>query len=337
MKLRIKILLALIISILTGYLMFFVCYLLIQPIQLKYIQEVYIYNLFLFAYVTVSSIISLMVFYLLLGKRIRYIVYLHQQIQIDPSGIKVKGHDELSVLAEKIKCLFQEKEDSYAKEKKAEQEKYNLISSLSHDIRTPLTAIIGYLELTKEQIPDHEYLDIAYRRSKQLSFLANSLFDYVKISSKEYRPNMVEFNVVLLLQQLIMEYLKAFEERGIMLEQQIPDKELLLEADPDATFRALDNLFQNALKYASTYLRLQVTEKENTIRILLENDTNRKVDRHKISEKFYKGPSDHFNASGLGLYIARSLTEKNGGEIRISPTGNIFSIEISLPKKTQNS
>lgn len=337
MKLRIKILLALIISLVIGYFSFFIIYLLFQPLQLKYTQEITIYNCFTFAYIAICICISLLLFYLFIGKRINYISYLSQQVVTSPDKIEIKGNDEISVLAKTVKEMFLKNEISYANERRLEQEKYNLITSLSHDIRTPLTAIIGYLELIKNDIKENEHIEIAYNRSKQLSVLVNKLFDYVKIADTEYKINPIDFDIVLLLKQLLIEYKHQFDQLNIRINALFPEKTYNIVADPNSMFRTFDNLFQNSLKYACTYLRINIEENSNYLIIKLENDTNKIFDINRISERFYKGDSKNTDSSGLGLYISRVLVEKNGGKMEFYADKNKFIIKILLNTKTQNS
>lgn len=337
MKLRIKILLALITSLVTGYFLFFIIYLLFQPLQIKYINDSNIYNSFIFAYIAVCITVSFLLFYLLLDKRIKYLTYLSEQVINSPDKIEIKGNDEISILAETIKEMFLKIEKSYSKERELEQEKYNLITSLSHDIRTPLTAIIGYLELIKKDIKENKHLDIAYNRSLQLSSLVNTLFDFVKITDAEYKINTVNFNISILLQQLIVEYKHLFEEKNITVSADIPEKPCNIIADPNSVFRIFDNLFQNVLKYADTYLSITIEGSKDYITIKLENDTEKTFDINRISERFYKGNNTNIESSGLGLYISRTLIEKNRGNMAFETSKNKFTIIISLKSQAQNS
>lgn len=337
MKLRLKILLALLISIAFGYLSFFALYILGEAFLLKHISEPYTYNSFVLGFLVFCILISLLLFYMLIGKRIRYIIYLSRQIIDDPEKIVVKGNDELGILAGKIKMMFSEIEEAHGKEKKAEQDRYNLITSLSHDIRTPLTAIIGYLELARENARDNEYIDIAYKRSKQLSFLANSLFDYVKITNSEYKPEFVNFDLSLLLRQLSVEYSVPFSSKGISFDSMIPESKIMVYADANSVYRIFDNLFQNSLRYASTYLAIEVHSDGKNVLVSFMNDTERQFEADKVFEKFYKGDGVNYDSSGLGLYISRSLTEANNGQMKIGFRDNVFTIEISLSCKTQKS
>ena len=332
MKLRNKILLALITSLAIGYFLFFIIYLMFQPLQLKFVQEATIYNCFTFGYIAICICVSLLIFYLLIGKRIKYISYLSQQVIISPDKIDIKGNDEISILAGTIKEMFLKVQESHANERRLEQEKYNLITSLSHDIRTPLTAIIGYLELIKKDVSGNEYLDIACNRSKQLSVLVNRLFDYVKISDTEYRINAIEFDLVLLLQQLLAEYQLQLDQNDIKVNSTLSGKACNVVADPDSVFRIFDNLFQNVLKYAETYLLIDVEETEDYVIVKLENDTRRAFDINRISERFYKGENGNFNSTGLGLFISRTLTEKNGGQIEFGLTDGRFVTSVKFGK-----
>lgn len=330
MKLRNKILLALTTSLAIGYFLFFIIYLLFQPLQMRFVQDIVVYNCFTFAYIGICVCVSLLIFYLLIGKRIKYISYLSQQVIISPDKIVIKGNDEISILAGAIKEMFLKVQESHANERKLEQEKYNLITSLSHDIRTPLTAIIGYLELIKKDVSGNEYLDIACNRSKQLSVLVNRLFDYVKISDIEYKINAIEFDLVLLLQQLLAEYQLQFEQNDIKVNSTLSGKACNVVADPDSVFRIFDNLFQNVLKYAETYLLIGVEETEDYVIVKLENDTGRTFDINRISERFYKGKGENLNSTGLGLFISRTLTEKNGGLIEFDLTDGRFVTSVKF-------
>lgn len=212
------------------------------------------------------------------------------------------------------------------------------ITNLSHDLRTPLTAICGYLELLREeaQCPDMQpetlsrYLEIIDERTKRLRELTEELFSYTLASASPGVCERNEISINSVLEQCISACYGLLKERQIVPSVSIPDKKVLRRLDAKALARIFENILGNALKYSDGDLRVTLKESGE---ITFENHASRldEVQISRLFHRFYTVESAH-NSTGLGLSIARSLTEQMNGKIEAFYRDSVLEISVRFPE-----
>lgn len=227
---------------------------------------------------------------------------------------------------------------------KSERFQTELITNVSHDIKTPLTSIINYLDfLDQEEKKENrnpkvvqEYMEVLERQSVRLKKLIEDLIDASKASTGSLNIQMEPCELGIFLQQLSGEYEERLEKASLKLNLTLPDKKLYVNADGRYLWRVLDNLLQNVCKYAmaGTRVYLQLQEKSGQAIIVIKNVSacELNIPAEELMERFVRGDrSRHTEGSGLGLSIARSLTELQGGKFAIDIDGDLFKTAVGLP------
>lgn len=227
---------------------------------------------------------------------------------------------------------------------KDEKLKTDLITNVSHDIKTPLTSIITYVDLLKrEQITDEKskaYLDILDNKSQRLKQLIDDLVEASKISSGNIHLQFETINFVELVRQALGEFSEKFEDRQLQVVTRLPEEPALIEADSSQLWRVLENLFQNIAKYAMkgtrVYVEMEEVCAENRRQIVFwaKNISDRflEVQAEELTERFIRGDkSRRTEGSGLGLSIAKNLIEAQDGEFEVQVDGDLFKVLICFP------
>lgn len=258
--------------------------------------------------------------------------------KIDLSGFSGK---EL-VLAENINNISTGLETALTEQVKSERLKADLITNVSHDIKTPLTSIISYVDLIKrEQIQDEKvqrYLDVLDQKSQRLKTLTEDLVEASKASSGNLKLEIARIDFIELLQQTNGEFEEKFAMRHLELVTNFPDQSILIEADGRRLWRVLENLYNNAFKYAMEYSRvyIDIEVKNNwvyfTVKNVSEHPLNIRAD--ELTERFVRGDvARTTEGSGLGLSIAKSLTELQSGKFELYIDGDLFKAQVGFPVK----
>lgn len=241
--------------------------------------------------------------------------------------VKKTGEDELSVLADNINYMAEELQNQIERERKTERTKSELITNVSHDLRTPLTSIMGYLGLIKNKKYENEqqmdeYLDIAFNKSEKLKELIEDLFQYTKLNNKGIQLHKEEVALNEFLEQLSEEFVPIFEENNLILIKDITKEKVIINVDINMILRLLENLLMNAVKYShkpsNVVMKLIKADKEVTILIKNKGDNIQKEDLDKLFDRFYrmdKARNSESGGSGLGLAISKSIVEIHGGKI----------------------
>lgn len=227
-------------------------------------------------------------------------------------------------------------------EVKSQRMKTELITNVSHDLKTPLTAIITYIELLRE--PDiteekkTEYLDILQRKSNRLKVLIEDLFEISKASSKSVTLQIVDVDICNLLRQAYLEQDDRIEAAGLDFKFNLPKERIILPLDSQKTYRIFDNLYSNIIKYALSGTRVYVNLKDESdyVRVELKNisATELSVAPEELTERFVRGDdSRNTEGSGLGLAIAKSFAELQGGSMQIAIDGDLFKVILRFKKK----
>lgn len=232
----------------------------------------------------------------------------------------------------KIQSGFRKAVDEEVKSQKMKAE---LITNVSHDLKTPLTAIITYVNLLKdENITEEqrkEYLDVLERKSIRLKVLIEDLFEVSKANSQNITLNLTNVDIMSLVKQVAFEMSDKLEAAGVDLRMNLTDEKLILSLDSQKTYRIYENLFGNIAKYAMKGTRVYINGFRENDRVILnfKNISAQEitVDSADLTERFVRGDaSRNTEGSGLGLAIAKSFTELQGGELAIDVDGDLFKV-----------
>ena len=224
---------------------------------------------------------------------------------------------------------------------KNERMQTDLITNVSHDIKTPLTSIINYVELLKRENIENEkargYIEVLEQKSHRLKHLTEDLVEASKISSGNIKLECMQIQMQEMIYQAGGEFTDKFEARGLKLIENMPQEPLFIRADGRRLWRVLENLFNNVAKYAMENTRVYVdlidlgTEIKFSIKNISEQRLN--IEAKDLTERFIRGDiSRSTEGSGLGLSIAKNLTELQGGKFSIYLDGDLFRVTITFPK-----
>ena len=293
----------------------------------------------LFGYLTGLLIIS-GIYVFKLGKLLKIASISISQNQ--PSILTEKCPEELLEFSQKLKEFkFELKENERAREL-AEQQKNDLIVYLAHDLKTPLTSVIGYLSLLKEahDLPLEQrakYTGIAIDKAYRLEQLINEFFDITRLNLHSIQTEKSKFNLTVLLVQIINEFYPMFEEKNISVIQHI-DSDLHIYADSDKLARVFDNLFRNAVNYSYNDSDIICTaqKKDTYISVKISNigPDIPKEKLERIFDKFYRADTSRNSStggSGLGLAIAKQIIELHNGNINAVCTDGKTEFTVKLP------
>ncbi|ATP37472.1 GHKL domain-containing protein [Ligilactobacillus salivarius] len=234
-------------------------------------------------------------------------------------------------------------------EREIERSKDELITNVSHDIRTPLTSIIGYLGLIEDKQYRSEedilkYTHTAYLKSKQMKSLVDDLFEYTKVRQTDAPLQVQSLELNAMLEQIGASFELEANKKGMEINTILPDSPVKIEADPEKLARVFNNLITNALKYGSDgkniYLQLtKVDEKEIEIRISNDGEPIPEKSLRQVFDRFYRvesSRSKETGGTGLGLAIAQSIIELHHGYIYVESNKNLTSFIMRLPIKHDN-
>lgn len=231
-------------------------------------------------------------------------------------------------------------EAAVEKHLKAERLKTDLITNVSHDIKTPLTSIINYVDLLKKKHTKEDeakYLEVLDRQSARLKKLTEDLIEASKASTGNISVEYNDINVKEIIEQSLAEYREKFEKSNLEIVTNIASEELMVKADGNLLWRILNNLYSNLNKYAlpGTRVYIDAQEEENDILISVKNISKDQlnISPDELMERFVRGDSSrHTEGSGLGLNIANSLAEIMHGSLKLTIDGDLFKTELRLPK-----
>ena len=224
---------------------------------------------------------------------------------------------------------------------RSEKMKTELITNVSHDIKTPLTSIINYVDLlSKEELDNErakEYLEVLQRQSARLKKLTDDLIEASKASSGALPVNIESCDLAVMLDQTAGEYGERLSERGLTLILRKPERSVTVRADARHTQRIFDNLMNNILKYAlpGTRVYLELAEEDGGAAVIFRNTSGREIVQspEELTERFVRGDASRSSeGSGLGLSIARSLAELQGGSLAVTVDGDLFKVTLNFIK-----
>lgn len=246
----------------------------------------------------------------------------------------------LSTMAEDINSLGDGMQNALQNAIRAERMKSELITNVSHDLKTPLTSILNYSDLLCQEhlTPEeaNDYAKIIHQKSLRLKNLTSDLFDISKVQSGAEQMQCERIDTCTLVRQALGEQDKAIAESRLTLKVNIPDHEVPIWADGKKMSRVMENLLGNCIKYAMTGTRVFVTvsEQEGEAVIELKNIANYEMDfdAAEITERFVRGDAARTTeGSGLGLAIAKSYVMACGGTLAVDVDGDLFKVRITFP------
>lgn len=231
-------------------------------------------------------------------------------------------------------------EKAVLEEVKSERMKTELITNVSHDLKTPLTSIITYIDLLKKDNTMEEqknYLSILERSSLRLKRLIEDLFEVSKANSGNIELNIESIDIVSLIKQVQFEYSDKLEMNNLSIKENFTKDKHILKLDSLKTFRIFENLINNAIKYAmpNTRIYIDIQEQEHSTTITIKNISYQEMNftGEEIVERFVRGDkSRNTNGSGLGLAIVKSFTEVQNGEFKVNIDGDLFKAIIKFNK-----
>ncbi|PJJ29816.1 sensor histidine kinase [Lacrimispora celerecrescens] len=288
-------------------------------------------------------------FLLLQEKSMRYISRISDAMQSISEGdlnitVDIEGDDEFSVMAASLNKMVEDLRGLMDKEREAERTKNELITNIAHDLRTPLTSIIGYLELLSGETKldpevQKKYIGIAYVKTKRLEKLIEDLFGFTKLNYGKISMNVAKVDVVKLLSQLLEEFYPSFVDKNLSYELQSNVPAQMISADGNLLARLFDNLINNAIKYGADGKRILVkvhgSEELVTIQVINYGYVIPEEELPLIFNKFYRveqSRSTNTGGTGLGLAIAKNIVDMHGGTIHVTSdlSGTVFTIKLQV-------
>ena len=247
----------------------------------------------------------------------------------------------MKVEIQKIQKGFQK---AVQEEVKSERMKTELITNVSHDLKTPLTAIITYVDLLKsEEDPEKrkEYLEVLEKKSLRLKVLIEDLFEISKATSKSVTMNFMKVDIVGLLKQVGLECDEKIKAANLDFRWNLPEGKVVMLLDSQKTYRIFENLIVNITKYAMPHTRvyIELIDEGSHISVSMKNVSASELNFNtdEITDRFVRGDvSRNTEGSGLGLAIAKSFTELQYGTLKISTDADLFKVVIRLPKRSES-
>ncbi|ACT04215.1 sensor histidine kinase [Paenibacillus sp. JDR-2] len=298
-------------------------------------------------YITVSLFFFLVYFFALSRSTIRYLMRISQGIERIAGGdfesrLPVRGGDELGALAENINKMTAQLKLSIEEERRTERTKAELVTNVSHDLRTPLTSIVGYLGLIEEdryrdEVELRHYVQIAYQKSTRLKTMIDDLFEYTRTSGG-IGLRLSPINLVEMIGQLAAQFRLQFEQAGMKCRLALPDHSILIDADGDKLVRVFENLIVNAIQYGKEGRQIDIAVwSERGLAVVEIANYGEPLPASVIPllfERFYRGEqsrSRNTGGSGLGLAIAKNIVELHHGMISAASAEGKTSFKVELP------
>ncbi|MEJ8544342.1 sensor histidine kinase [Brevibacillus borstelensis] len=251
------------------------------------------------------------------------------------------GKGNLFRLADNLNNIKQGFKASVEGQVKSERLKSELITNVSHDLKTPLTSIVNYVNLLKEENLKPEeiasYIEVLDRKTQRLKVLIDDLFEASKMASGAVELQVENVNVASLLNQALAEFNDKIEESSLTFRVQVEHQQMFARLDGNKTWRVLENLIVNALKYSlpNTRVYVSLSEQNEEVILTMKNVSAYEIDfdAEELFERFKRGDkSRHTEGSGLGLAIAKSIVELQGGRLEIEIDGDYFKVTVAFPK-----
>lgn len=263
--------------------------------------------------------------------------------------IKFTLDGQMQRVVESVNALVDSTINAMEEERRIERSKDELITNVSHDIRTPLTSIIGYLGLIEDNQYGSEeelkkYTHTAFLKSKQMKSLVDDLFEYTKVRQPDLPLSIVKIDLGAMLEQIGASYELEGNKKGMEVEVSVPDEPVFMEADGEKLARVFNNLISNAFKYGRdgrhVYLSVkQLSSKEVVVKIENDGEPIPEDAVPQLFDRFYRAESSRSRetgGSGLGLAIVQSIVERHNGYIYVESNAALTSFVMHFPTEHKN-
>ena len=316
---------------------------------LPYQEEIQTQNIQTLVLALVGVVVFLASFLLQMDSVIQYVNEITKGIYRIADGdletvIEPKGEDELTYIANSLNDMTEKLKDLMEKERIAERTKNELITNVAHDLRTPLTSIIGYMGFLSndeklEEAVQKRYIAIVYQKAKRLEKLIEDLFSFTKLNYGKIAMKVEKVDLVMLLNQLLDDFYPSFENHNLTEEFVSNQPSIILDGDGNLLARLFDNLINNAIKYGAEgkkiLVRLHATEAVVTVSVINYGYVIPKEELPLLFEKFYRveqSRSTNTGGTGLGLAIAKNIVDMHGGTINVSSDlkGTVFAVKLKV-------
>lgn len=290
----------------------------------------YLIILILFAAVLILAVKSY-----LLKKQLRSIIYQLSEEQTRLVTVELVDGN-LEKVVQEINILLERIQQAVIKSNTSSAVLKSSIADISHDMKTPLTSVIGYLQLAEKECKDEkvgEIIRTCLERTRCLNALINDFFELSVIESQGCIPKLENVDVAGMLCEQILANYPIFEEKNITPHFENSDKSVMVSADPNMLNRVIQNLISNGLKYASGDISFSACGENERVIVTVSNDVNTYVDIAHIFDRFYTQSKSRSKGSGIGLYICRQFVEAMGGSISAEMDQNRLSIKVMLLTK----
>jgi len=298
-------------------------------------------------YVLFGILVFTVTFMILQEKSLRYITKISDAMQNISEGdlnvtVEVEGDDEFSSMAANLNKMVEDLKELMDKERESERTKNELITNVAHDLRTPLTSIIGYLELLSGDVKlepeiQKKYINIAYVKTKRLEKLIEDLFGFTKMNYGKLSMHVGQVDVVKLLSQLLEEFYPSFVDKNLSYELQSNVPVKVITADGNLLARLFDNLINNAIKYGADGKRIMVKlhADDEIVTVSVINYVIPADELPLIFNKFYRveqSRSTNTGGTGLGLAISKNIVDMHGGTITVTSdlSGTVFTVKLKV-------
>lgn len=286
-------------------------------------------------------------FAIYITKRLSYLSYVIEGTEKIKQGeldykIKIAGNDNFTSLAENINNIGEGLDKAIEEQVKSERMKSDLITNVSHDLKTPLTSIINYVDLIKKEEsiqPDYinDYINVLESKSKRLKLLIEDLFEASKVSSGNIELQISKIDLVQLLRQSIGELEEKLSKSNLDIKLNVPNNKVYIWADGRRMYRVFENLLSNIAKYSleGTRVYIDVYDCDKNLKVTMKNISSYELnfDPSEIMERFKRADeSRNTEGSGLGLAIARDLVDLQGGKFYIEIDGDLFKANLEFQK-----
>lgn len=251
--------------------------------------------------------------------------------------IRIEVHTkEILMLQDEINELFTESRRLEIEYKKADETLKNMITNISHDIRTPLTSVDGYFQLlceTESEAEKQKYAEIIRSRLTSLSTLLEQLFTYVRVQNHGLQMELVSCDMKQLLCENLFSFYEDFKQRGMEPVVYLTEEEVFVKLDANSFSRVLQNVLKNTLVHGSETIMISLEKKGQSVKLNIKNNT---YEEHSDSpdmvfERFFQGDkARNHHSSGLGLCIAKELVEQMNGTIHAYYQDSFFGIEMEF-------
>ncbi|MBP1904055.1 signal transduction histidine kinase [Paenibacillus turicensis] len=258
--------------------------------------------------------------------------------------ITVEHVGELGQLASDINRMLERLRTSMEEERRAEQTKSELITNVSHDLRTPLTSITGYLGLIeqdhyRDEVELRYYVTMAYEESIRLQQLLQDLFEYTRLQNKEMKLNRTTLNIVEMLYQIRANFSIQLQEADMECDLRLTTQPIIIFADGNKLRRVYENLLNNAIRYGNDGKRINITcfqdGEEVVTEVINYGDPIPENDLPHLFDRFYrveKSRAKNTGGSGIGLAIAKHIVDLHGGTIEVSSDESRTVFTVRLPQ-----